>query len=391
MNPAATLANMQTDFHPPAIPAEPEAAPSPRSRRFALRSMAGRILSATNERVRKCGHKLVGSEALICIGNGGAYVSGVETCGSVWACPVCAAKIAEGRRADVAQCLDGHVMAGGDVYMSLFTIPHVYSEGCRALRTDIAKAWTSFIQGKAWTKARKRFGIIGYIRALEVTHGGNGWHPHLHCLFLTNRLDQGAQDAMRVWVGERWAGIVERMMGKAVNLAKGFGFQRACNLSAAGDYVVKGNVDSELTKANHKLSKKGGRSPFQLLACAEDGDHLARMLFREYALAFKGARHVTWSLGLRDLYIPERELTDEELAAQLMPNSGDFQVMALHRFTWSKIVRAKLIPELLTAAEQAGRSGIFEFLRGRGLALEKGIAPNVKCSGWRTNQLTELG
>lgn len=359
------------------LPPLPDETPEPaekrrelRSLRYALRDMAGRILAGSESaRVGKCGHKLVGPQAVVCVGKGGGYVAGVETCGSVWACPVCQAKICEGRRKDVAECLTRHVEDGGDVFMSLFTIPHRYSETCADLKDVVRAAWKKMIAGAPWARARARYGIVGYIRALEVTHGGNGWHPHLHCLLLTRELSEVEEAELRIWLGSRWASIIERMTGKRVNLREGFGFQRACSISQAGDYVAKWGADSEIAKANAKISKKGGRSPLQLLSDARDGDHRARMLFREYAISFKGTRHLTWSRGLRDLYVMEPELTDEELARQDAPHNGDKQVIAFRRFIWFKMVVAGVVPEILSAAEEAGKAGVLTLLRAKGLAL----------------------
>jgi hypothetical protein len=358
---------------------------SARSFRWRLRDMSGRIMAGANEgkgeRVGKCGHRLHGPQAIICVGQAGAYVGGVETCGSVWMCPVCAAKIAEGRRKDLAAVLDAH-MAGvafigpmqpgkspSDVFMALFTIPHRYEESCAALKGFVAGAWRRMIQGKAWKSARVRWDVVGYIRALELTHGANGWHPHIHALFMTRVLTPNEFAEMRVFLGERWAAIVLKMTGKAVNLAKGFGFERACSIQAAGDYVAKWGVDSEIAKAHVKVSRKGGRSPWQLLADASEGDHRARMVFREYASAMKGARHLTWARGLRELYLIEPEKTDEELARMDAPFNGDAQIIEFRRGIWFEIRKAGHLPEILSAAEDAGKPGILKFLRGVGLAL----------------------
>lgn len=364
-----TLAIMQAELPPGGVEA-PEPAENWRSLRWRLRDMSGRILAGTAyKRVAKCGQKLVGPQATVCKGPGGAYVAGVETCGSVWACPSCAAKISEGRRLEVRECLDGHVKAGGDVFMALFTIPHKAMESCLELREAQAAAWRKMIAGAPWQRAKERYGIVGNIRALEVTHGANGYHPHIHALFFTRALSEVEEAELRIWLGDRWATIIERMTGKAVNLAKGFGFQRACSVVEAGDYVAKWGTDSEIAKASSKMSRKGGRSPWQLLADAIDGDHRARMIFREYAVSMKGARHLTWSRGLRDLYVKTPELDDIELAKQDAPFHGDEQVIAFRRFVYFKLIRAGVMPDVLSAAETAGRSGVLSLLRARGLAL----------------------
>ena len=333
--------------------------------RYSLKNVAGRILP--KERVARCGHRLLGPQATVCMGKSGAYIAGVETCGSVWTCPVCAAKISEGRRIEVAQCLDGHVKAGGDVYMGLFTMPHHALETCAKLKGFVTRSWQKVLAGEPWKRAKMRFGIVGYVRALEITHGANGWHPHIHALFLTARLPDGEFKELQLWLGERWMAVVQRLAGKAVNLSIGYNLQKACSVSAAGDYVAKWGVDSEISKAHLKVSKRGGRSPWQLLTDAGGGDKRAEALFRSYALAMKGSRHLTWSRGLREQYVRRAVLSDEELAKLEMPHKGDIVIGLLDREIWGRICKSKLIPLLLSTAEDSGWIGVRKLLASKRL------------------------
>jgi hypothetical protein len=372
---------MQADFHPSPREALPEAHPQDfRKLRYKLRTFAGRVLGK-NTRTARCGHRLVGAKATVLLGDHGAYVGGVETCGSVWACPVCAAIVSEKRRKQVARILDAHDRVGGAVFMAAFTIPHEFHESARALRVSVSTMWSQLIAGKAWTQAKKRFGVVGTIRALEVTHGKNGWHPHLHVLFLTDNITDNKANSFRLWLRDRWISIASRIdaeitSGDRLNmLPRCLDFRRAEAVRAAGDYVAKWGVDSELTKSNLKQSRRGGRSPWQILIDAEAGDHYSRMLFREYANSFKGARQVTFSLGLRDLYDHEPELSDYELAKQDCPFNGDEIVGHFPRLLWFRICRANVVSAILQSAEIGGWPAILQTLRAHKLALPE-EAPN---------------
>lgn len=344
---------------------------NPRERRYKLRTAAARILY--RERVCSCGRKLVGAQAsLVVPSQGSAYVTGIETCGSVWTCPVCAGKIAEGRRKEVAKALSRHKAMGGHVFMMTLTVPHHGYETARHLRDGVAKAWQKFVQGSPWTRRKDRYGIQ-FIRSLEVTHGANGWHPHLHVLLLTDELDD--QDAFELseWCFERWGKVTSRL-GLGDVSRRGFQFERTDSDEAAGEYVAKwGNdaqfgVDCEITKAHVKTSRKGGRSPWQILADAQAGDPASIMLFREYAAAFKGARHLTWSRGLKDLY-RVTEQSDEQLAALKEPFAGDEVVGVFRRVVWHRIIQAGAVPKVLDAAEQGGWEAVLGVLRELNLAL----------------------
>jgi hypothetical protein len=327
--------------------------------------MAARILP--QERVADCGRKLTGPLAAVVLGKNGAYINGTVTCGSIWMCPVCAGKIAEGRRREVLRCLDAHNATGGDVYMAAFTIPHTAFETCDSLRKAVANTWRKFAAGNGWKSAKIRYGVIGTIRALEVTHGKNGWHPHLHCLVMTKRLSPEVAEEFEFFVKERWISILERETEKQGSWAYAVDFRKAENNKIAGDYIVKWGVDSELTKAHLKFSKKGGRSPWQLLADAQNGDHQARVLFREYAVAFKGSRHLTWSKGLRDTYDVEPELTDEELAKMKEPHNGDTVLGTFDKYLFAKLYKGALIPDVINAAERNGWRQVLILLQCHGI------------------------
>ncbi|MBW5466256.1 hypothetical protein GOY11_35350, partial [Pseudomonas aeruginosa] len=50
------------------------------------------------------------------------------------------------------------------------------------LLVQIRNAWRRTTTGRAGKDFRKLLSIKGTIRALEVTHGQNVFHPHLHVL-----------------------------------------------------------------------------------------------------------------------------------------------------------------------------------------------------------------
>ena len=115
-----------------------------------------------------------------------AQYAGLQTCGSVWACPVCAAKIAERRRVEVLAAMTAHKMAG---VASTFDLDHAAPEKRRSRRTTGKQsvALRRFWSDKTVKAVFQEMGTIGQIRALEVTHGrrsphNNGWHPHYHVL-----------------------------------------------------------------------------------------------------------------------------------------------------------------------------------------------------------------
>lgn len=345
--------------------------PSPKKIRHASRNMAGLILG-DRWRVQGCGRKLVMSRATIHQNAGTSHFSGVETCGSVWVCPVCAAKITEGRREEIDAVLRAHREAGGTAYMATLTLPHHAFQACAPLRSAVATAWRKVKSGKAWVEARERFGWVGDIRALEITHGKNGWHPHLHVLVLFEPwADKDDAYGLAGWIFERWRGAIERM-GLGHCNANAFSYEPVNLGRGAADYVAKWGASLELTKAHTKASKHG-RTPFQILAdyIGTRSGRDAR-LFREYATAFRGARHLTWSRDLRRRYGLAEEQNDEDLSK--VDRQKETHRATIDRNVFKAIVAKHLTADVLVAFETAGVDAVADLLTRHSIPFSLSLA-----------------
>lgn len=252
-----------------------------------------------------------------------AFFSGLQTCGSVWQCPVCAPKIAERRRAEIIAVMAAHKAAGGCVNMLTLTCPHQRSDNLKLLLVKQAKALNSFWNDRQTKAIFVEMGVTGQIRALEVTHGrksahNNGWHPHYHVLLFAGvgvdlaRFDAVNMKDWQVRLYLRWAnacklaGLGEPSYAHGLKLDDG---------SKAAQYVSKWGLEDEMTKGHTKKGKAGGETPFDLLRAlvVDSTDKQAAALFIEFAETFKGKRQLYWSPGLKKRYAID-EKTDEQLA-----------------------------------------------------------------------------
>ena len=152
-----------------------------RNLRYAMRDEVRKMLWKTNHYTTQCGqksHERGGFASIIRNSDGNVFFSGLVTCSNVWTCPVCAAKIANRRRDEVKKAIDGHWQAGGRVYMLALTTDHYRGQGLWSLKQRITKSWGRLIQSASFKNTKQKYGISGYIRALEVTASHkNGWHP----------------------------------------------------------------------------------------------------------------------------------------------------------------------------------------------------------------------
>jgi len=290
--------------------------------RFQRQSIVRKLLPQS--RTAKClCHRMAGTvKVLKSKEHNKCHFADLIICGNVWSCPVCAAKISERRRVELARAVEQHTEAGGSVLLVTFTYSHQREDDLKELLNKQAKAMTWFYQHRQYKELKKRYMKRGRVRALEVNHGqANGWHPHVHELWF---LDLNLQDyqVLRSEIFSLWFRACERYGLGLPNEAHGVdvrgGQDAASYISKYGleDKPRDGwGIESELTKANVKKGRKGSRSPFQLLDDYQEGDKQAGALFAEYVEAFKGKRQLIWSRGLKAQFDLD-ELTDDEIAHQ---------------------------------------------------------------------------
>jgi hypothetical protein len=256
--------------------------------------------------------------------------------------------------------------------MATFTLRHRLFDQCKPLRETVARSWQKMQAGDPWKRLKRNYGIAHTVRALEVTHGRNGWHPHIHVLLLTEReLDVAEHEMMRVDLYERWAKKIESEGGSTEKGA--FDLRRASTGAEAAAYVAKWGAGHEIAKGAQKDA--AGRSVWNLLKASEHDESAAR-LFREYAAAFFRARHLTYSRGSREAYGLRDAATDEELALEgdsvreiIDKVTGEVRYEEIGRIalldygTWRRVCIKGLTGALLDAAIDGGSDGVDRFLK----------------------------
>lgn len=250
-----------------------------------------------------------------------ARFGNVQTCKSVWACPVCADRITRFRAAELMRGMEHWTKAGNRMAMGTYTLSHKANESCEAVLKRLQSAYKRFKGDRAYKSRRGGWGIIGSVRVLELTIGANGWHWHIHeIFFLQGKQKERNADMLRTLRGH-WQHVVKQSGGAAV--AKGFDLK--AETRAAFDYVSKfgsstnakgWNLAREVTRSPAKLrSGSEGLHPFAILANARRAAAIQdRRAWQEYVTATKGTRQLVYSpklratLGLAD--IDDAAITD---------------------------------------------------------------------------------
>lgn len=285
--------------------------------------------------------------------HGTAHYGNLLTCGYVWSCPICAPKVAARRAVEVEQAISNHQAQGGRVMFLTLTVPHYAHDSLAQLLPDFSEALRSFWSRRAVKDVLKLAGFLGSIRALEVTHGGNGWHPHTHYLLF---VDEGVETSLIEGALYReWAKVVEKRLGRVINghgltlaLVGGGADQGGTDEDAQqlARYVVKSLEDSiwgvpeEMTKGHIKKGRRGGRTPFALLHDYATGDDKqAGALFVEFVRAFHGRRQLSWSKGLRKKLLgSEEEVSDQVLAERVEDEAVLLGTLTLEQ--WRRVLAA---------------------------------------------------
>lgn len=210
----------------------------------------------------------------------------------------------------------------------------------------------------------------GSIKSLEVTFGGNGWHPHLHLLVFVNpgvnEFDiADFEDA----IYERWEQVLARSNHDAL---REYGIDVRAADEDIAEYVAKfgrepkdagWTASREMAKGGSKRGRSDGLTPFQLLEIYGKGDDSdeffqassvvssskqAGALFVEYVNAFSRRNQLVWSRGLRDALALGEDISDAEAAGVDAPDA--IEMAAIEIGSWKEIVKAGKRGELLDVA-----------------------------------------
>lgn len=134
-------------------------------------------------------------------------ICGVETCGSVWACPRCAPRVYADRRAELRALLDAVRVRRESASLWTLTVPHGSGDALIDVRRRTTRAWRRMTSGKGWRKMLDTIGAVGVVRGLEATHGRSGWHPHIHALVPHRFALDGDAPEVAAWTPEALAAL----------------------------------------------------------------------------------------------------------------------------------------------------------------------------------------
>lgn len=319
-----------------------------RAERWALKAVVNRMFPSS--KTSKCSRWKVPGKPIQILKNPEykkAHYSGLERCGSVWWCPLCAAKIAERRRAELVAAIAAAQMLGWQVLMMTCTVPHGIGDDVNVIKDNMLKAWRRMTTGRAGKKMKKILKIEGTIRAFEVTHGDqNGFHPHFHVIVFAQ--PGFTVSSFQTAFYPLWLDACIKTGLPAPSEKHGL---RVDDGSKAAKYATKWGLEDEMTKGHMKTARsEKGKTPWDFLRdVLETGSERSERLFRVYANAFKGSRQLYWSNGLK-AKLGITEISDEELAAIEEEHSNVLSEISLEQ--WRAVLKTRSEAALLDLAER---------------------------------------
>lgn len=343
-----------------------------------------RAMSSLTGATKRCQLPAGGEVRLALDSQGIAHVGGITRCGSPWACPLCAPMVREHRAGDLDDVLSGHLAAGGGAEFVTVTLPHKAGDKLKGLLRTVTKGWTSVVATPAWAGRKdpktgevepglkQLLGVMGQVKAIEITYGQNGWHPHAHVLVVTRRpLDDNQRERLADHVYERWSRFVVKAGYSRPSRTHGVDVRpvharEKDGGASMGRYLCKvqdgWGAGQELARTDAKRGRQGSENPWEILERAmTDGDAEALDLWHEYEQATRGTRALVWSPGLRATLGATQEVTDEEAATE-EPDEVTAEVM-IPAQEWQGVVNRGWVPDILVAFEDDGELAVYKVLQ----------------------------
>lgn len=283
-----------------------------RAERYALKSVVNRIFPKSL--TAKCCRMPIPHQSVRILKTpeyNKAHYAGLSRCSSVWLCPVCAAKIAERRRAELVAAVATAKAMGWQVMLMTCTVPHGLGDDVGSMLDQMLKAWRKMTDSRKGKELRKLFDLRGTIRTLEVTDGQNGFHPHFHALLFIG--SKFSSESVQAGFLPLWQDACVKAGLPCPSDYRGL---RVDDGSWAAKYASKWGLEDEMVRGHMKTSKGySGVTPWDMLRdILQNCSQRSEQRFRLYAAAFKGRRQLYWSNGLK-AKLGVEVITDEELVA----------------------------------------------------------------------------
>ncbi|HWH33507.1 MAG TPA: hypothetical protein VNU01_12625 [Egibacteraceae bacterium] len=309
--------------------------------------------------------------ATVQLRDGRAGWGGLRSCKSIHACPRCSPVIRQRRYEQIERLGLAHAKAGGGLGFLTVTLPHTKADPLADSLDTVLNGWRAVQQSRAVRSLFTRLGVLGSIRATEITRGYRGWHPHTHLLMFTTRpltaaelaeIEEAVYKAWARYVARRGYGAPSREHGvvmRPVDMSRGTDGLSAYLAKVHDAFGKSTTIALEMARGDLKRGRKGSRTPFEIAESAAAGHGGDLKLWHEYEAATKGRSVIYVPPKLSALYGVE-DVTDDQAVEEAESAPA---VAALDAAEYALVVRYRACAAMLTAAELRGGDAVYERLR----------------------------
>lgn len=326
--------------------------------KWRLQDIARQVISDDYRTTHCLVRQVNGSTGLYENKDGKHYYKGLMTCGSIWACPVCALKIAAQRKDEITQAL---TKLDCNVVLVTLTIQHSIKDKLEILLGDLRDALTHTMNGRPAKRFYSTNQVIGEIRGIEIRRSlVTGWHPHTHRLLLLEKSAQPNIEDIKQFYMSRYG---KRLSKKGYTVNEHTIDVRMVTRkpnNELSDYLTKSVIDMELTAGQFKSG--ASMSPFQLLAAYEEtNEEYFADLYREYVDVTRGKRWINFTHRLKKMIELEQE-SDEEIAGQDEGKEDDKLKLILSEKEWDRVCTNGLRGVLVSVANAGNSITLYQWL-----------------------------
>lgn len=315
-----------------------------------------------------------------------ARTAGTMKCGSGWVCPACMQYIAARRREEIQTALERSQNEYFSV-MATYTARHDAGMRLADLTGSMVKAYGGVFSGRWWAETKEEFALTGAIRAMEITYGENGWHPHFHVIMLVRRdmlegsyngtvsADQEIFGSPAEYCGTLQPMIEKRWLAQLAKRGLDAKSGIAVDIRSADAYIAEyvskfGKMPQdwavnasayEVASGPTKTAREGNLSVLDLLFHSVDSPKM-KNLFLEYAAATKGRSAIHWSKGLKAML--DIEVIRDEIAAEGIETETDRLLAEVGIANWKYAVMRGYLGQIMTYAN-AGNDQKLAWLLGK--------------------------
>jgi hypothetical protein len=236
------------------------------------------------------------------------------------------------------------------VFFVTATLSHKWGDDLPGLLAMLQGAWSRTFR---WGGGVSPSWYAGQTRAIEVTHGKNGWHPHIHSLVFVEAGWDDCISTIRREIAHTafvWGESVERFGGRTdvtSELCAGWVVKDVNDAAGISSYLTKveGGWGAGLELARLDLKSGKGLTPFDLLTQAVAGDRRSLSLYLRYEAATAGHKRIVTTPGL--FARCDVEPMSEEEAAIAALEGEPVAVAAIPPVDWNKLARAGFVSRIL--------------------------------------------